>query len=255
MIHALADLLNQELALWHQAGHKLCLWWRDDDAIAATPALKKLLTLHQQFSVPLSLAVIPGRLDASLPKFLIDYKSLAVLQHGITHHNNALPDQKKIELGGSLSSQECQIGLKQGQEILKQHFQDLFVPVLVPPWNRLDPSLVPTIETNNFMALSLFGTKPYPSTLPCINTHLDIINWSTRRFIGYDALLDRLHETAQDLRQQQRWHEPIGLLTHHLVHDNECWDGLEIFLAECCQFLDVHFLSPLQILDIKAQHM
>ena len=48
-----------ELARWRAEGLSLPIWWRDDDAIAPTPALERLLALAEQFEAPLHLAVIP----------------------------------------------------------------------------------------------------------------------------------------------------------------------------------------------------
>ena len=52
--------LAEEAARWHEAGRTAQLWWRDDDAADSGPALDRLLELHRQTKVPLSLAVVPA---------------------------------------------------------------------------------------------------------------------------------------------------------------------------------------------------
>ena len=49
---------RRELHLWRVAGRRLGLWWRDDDARAADPALERLLGLASRHGLPLTLAVI-----------------------------------------------------------------------------------------------------------------------------------------------------------------------------------------------------
>jgi hypothetical protein len=50
--------LAAELDRWEKAGRVADLWWRDDDAVAATPQLDALL--HLAGEVPVALAVIPA---------------------------------------------------------------------------------------------------------------------------------------------------------------------------------------------------
>ena len=40
-------VLEAELDLWQAAGRTASFWWRDDDAVAATPALSRLLALPE----------------------------------------------------------------------------------------------------------------------------------------------------------------------------------------------------------------
>ena len=51
--------LSAELDQWQALGRAATLWWRDDDAETATPALEKLLGLQRRHGVPLALATIP----------------------------------------------------------------------------------------------------------------------------------------------------------------------------------------------------
>ena len=50
--------LTDEFDRWADQGLTATLWWRDDDAIAPTPALDRLLDAAGP--VPLTLAVIPA---------------------------------------------------------------------------------------------------------------------------------------------------------------------------------------------------
>ena len=82
------DSLARECDAWAESGRRVELWWRDDDAIADTPALRRLIGIA---TVPLALAVIPAGLEPSLPAFLKSHHSVGVLQHGFDHRNRAPP--------------------------------------------------------------------------------------------------------------------------------------------------------------------
>ena len=56
-----AESLDQAAA----RGVQIPFWWRDDDAIEATPALEKLLELARKYDLPLALAVVPKQATAS----------------------------------------------------------------------------------------------------------------------------------------------------------------------------------------------
>ncbi len=75
--------LEAELDIWQAAGRSATFWWRDDDAIAVTPALDRLLALAE--GIPVALAVIPGRVEASFAERLGRAPEAAVLQHGWRH--------------------------------------------------------------------------------------------------------------------------------------------------------------------------
>src|SRR5262245_41954303 len=58
------DRLQAELARWPPGS--ATLWWRDDDAGAASPAFDRLLTMAAAHAVPLALAVVPAWLEAAV---------------------------------------------------------------------------------------------------------------------------------------------------------------------------------------------
>ena len=65
---ALAD----EAARWRDAGRTAELWWRDDDAIDATPLLDRLVGLVRDTQTPLALAVVPAQATPALAARLAD---------------------------------------------------------------------------------------------------------------------------------------------------------------------------------------
>ncbi|SPZ36774.1 carbohydrate esterase 4 superfamily protein [Agrobacterium tumefaciens] len=68
--------------------------------------------------------------------------------------------------------------------------------------------------------MSVFG--PEKSTLPpCLNTHVDVIDWHGSRGGRDDGIL--FSETAARILRAAENGGVTGVLTHHLVHDDNVW--------------------------------
>ncbi len=198
-------------------------WWRDDDAGEVTPALDRLLETAERRNLPLALAVVPAWLQPDAQGQIAANGEVAVLQHGYAHKNYAKKGAKSIELGGRAADRITK-DLRKGFAILEDAFGAGFIPVLVPPWNRIDKALQSHLKSLGFAGLSVFGMRDSPEVTPgvsLINTHVDPIDWrGTRGFLGEDVMLEQLI-------QQLELDEPIGILSHHLVMDEPCWTFLE----------------------------
>src|SRR5262245_7388273 len=114
-------------------------WWRDDDAVTSTPALKRLVDLAAIGGSPVALAAIPARADAALEQALSVTDHVVALQHGYAHANHAAPAGKKAEFGIGRDLAAALQDLRAGSRRMHALFGDRALPVLVPPWNRIDP--------------------------------------------------------------------------------------------------------------------
>ena len=221
--------VEQELARWRDAGREAVLWWRDDDASDATPALDRLLALQRAHDVPLALAVVPAGATPALAERLAQAPGIDLLQHGYAHTNHAPGADKKEELGTHRPAMVVFGELGTGRMALERLFGPRALPVLVPPWNRIAPVLVPALPEIGYRGLSTFGIRQRVSPvsgLLQVNTHLDLIDWKARRFAGADAVLGAF---AGALSAAHATAEPIGLLSHHLAMDGQAWDFLQSF--------------------------
>lgn len=218
----LRDVLQRMTAANRQAR----LWLRDDDAIEPTPALDRLLDLTRQASVPLSLAVIPAFTGVPLADRLQAENHTSVTVHGWSHENHAGDRGKKRELGPDRPSAVVLGELRDGFDKLQALYATRLDPVLVPPWNRIDAALLPPLSALGFRAVSVYGEADIDSPIKQINTHVDIMDWlGTRGCRPHGELVAQLVvELEVRLAGSD---EPIGLLTHHLVHDDACWDFME----------------------------
>jgi len=230
--------LERELQRWSDCGLEAQFWWRDDDAIGNSPALERLLALSRKRQVPLALAVIPARLDEDLAQGLREFDLVSVLQHGYAHTSHAFAGQRKIELGGARSLEALARDLVDGRQILQQAFDTRFVPVLVPPWNRIDAGLLDLLPRLGFNGLSTLKARRAAEPaigLRQINTHLDPINWAWHS--GFRGVYPSIAQLVQHLVARRSGYrdrtEPTGILSHHLVQNDATWS----FLDDLLQFL------------------
>ncbi len=202
------------------------MWWRDDDATAASSRLDRLLSIAD--GVPVALAVIPAGADDGLAARLADAwrmpgPTVAILQHGWGHFNHAA-DRRKNEFPGERPAAAAAADLAAGRARLEALFGGRALAVLAPPWNRFDGRFLPLLAACGIGGISRIkprnAARPVPEVLE-VNVHVDLVDWSGERgFIGEAAALGGL---VLHLRQRRLGvcdsEEPTGILTHHLVQD------------------------------------
>ena len=146
--------------------------------------------------IPVAVAAVPAALERSLVDAVVAAPMATVLQHGYAHRNHALPGARNAELGTDRPLAAVEAELVAGRDRLRDAFGPRFLPVLVPPWNRIAPAVVARLPAAGLSGLSTFGSRdavaPVPGLQQC-NTHVDLIAWRRGRvFIGADAALGRL---------------------------------------------------------------
>jgi len=142
------DLVN-ELDAWVQSGRSATLWWRDDDAIAPTAELERLLSVAGQ--LPISLAVIPGLVEPTLADRLTNEPQVAVLQHGWRHIDHVARQQLSgypSEYPEQRVASEIVDELRAGRQRLDALFGDRALPVFVPPFHVFHDQFLPLLGAN-----------------------------------------------------------------------------------------------------------
>lgn len=240
--------VRDELAIWRAEGLTLPLWWRDDDAVQPTAALDKLLDLSDKICLPIHLAVIPQRATQPLADRLAGVLGAVPVVHGWAHHNWAPAGAKKAEFGHPRAGavQEAQDALAR----MRGLFGDNLLEMFVPPWNRIAPEIMVELQALGYRALSTYTPRTAREAAPGlvqINTHMDPIFWRgggglrdpEAQITALVSLLQARRAGATDAA------EPLGFLTHHLVHDAAIWRFTEACLAElreggavACNLLD-----------------
>jgi len=243
------DALDAELGHWQEAGRVATFWWRDDDAGRAMPALDRLLALAANYDVPLGLAAIPAALDDVAARRIAAEPLAAVLLHGWRHDNHARAGEKKSEFPASRGTDVMLGDLRHGLGVLHEAFGGGVLRVLVPPWNRLAPELIPLLPSIGLLGLSRYLARGAVEVAPRLrqaNCHVDLIDWpGTRGFIGEKAALTLVcdHLVARRTGAVDA-EEPTGILSHHLVHDEACWLFLDALLARLIRHSAARLVAP-----------
>ncbi|MBL8669513.1 MAG: polysaccharide deacetylase family protein [Alphaproteobacteria bacterium] len=225
--------LGSELAQWPATGRQATFWWRDDDAILPSAALDRLLALRARFRVPLALAVIPAPAEPALASRLSFDRDVLVLQHGWRHLNHRPQGERAAELGEDRPADTVLDEARQGHAKLARLFSGRFLPVMVPPWNRIAPGIAAALGDAGLRGLSTFGPRPRDALLAQVNAHVDPVAWRAGRgFVGAAKAVGMAIAHLQARRAGKADpDEPTGLLTHHLAHDEAVWDFAAAFLA------------------------
>ena len=224
--------LDRALSRARDRNLPVAFWWRDDDAVTDTRRLARLLGLANRFRAGLALAVIPASLEPSLAARLEEEERVFALVHGARHANHAPPGEKKAEFGGHRAVGTMTEEAGQSLHAARRLLGAKLLPVFVPPWNRIAPELAPFLPRLGYDALSTFRDReaahPVPGLLQ-VNTHVDPIDWHGTRSLADPARIVAETAAAVERRVTGRADpdEPIGLLTHHLVHDEAIWSFCE----------------------------
>jgi hypothetical protein len=224
--------LHDELLHWRDAGRTPDLWLRDDDAIEPTTRLDRLIALTAEFAIPVALAIIPAHTGPALAERLAVAQHIHPVIHGWSHANHAPPSEKKQELGNHRPRTVVLDDLSRGLDVLSRLYGSRLVPMLVPPWNRIDPDLLDDLPKRGFSGLSAFGRKlASRPRLTVINTHIDVIDSRAGNACRDPAwLVAALTQELADARAMGG--RPIGILSHHLVSDDTAFGFLrDLFTA------------------------
>ncbi|NNJ74183.1 MAG: hypothetical protein HKP56_03410 [Anderseniella sp.] len=250
------SILNDELDRWHAAGLTASFWWRDDDAVKNGPRLEKLFALSEQFDFPLCLAVIPANLHGSLKQPVKLSSRVCILQHGYAHIDHSTAKEKgACELGLHRGLKTILDELKYGRKRLSQVFGDHFMPVVVPPWNRISDQLPPHLSQVGYKGLSVFGeeaTRHANAVFTVANCHCDPVSWKRGGvFVSTGAALDQLVDRLVVIRRNATSEvPPTGYVTHHAVMDHAAWDFTEMLFGTLRKHPAAEFLTAAEVFSL-----
>lgn len=221
--------LKAELHRWRRQGVTPRLWWRDDDAREPTPALGRLIDIADDR--PLTLAIIPARDLAPLAARLSLASGLCFAQHGVDHVNWRPAGQPPSEYVEGTDVEAIRDAILGGRQAMTE--VGLAPVAYAPAWGHLDARLLEALPRAGYQTVLWSGSDAPPAGLRQIGAQLDILRWRRPppRFRGWGAICDSLIRQLRARRLAQAWDEPIGLLTHHLAHDEAAWRFLIWFVA------------------------
>lgn len=246
--------LEEALVRAAGGGRRPALWWRDDDAVGHTAALDRLLALAQGFGIPVGLAVIPAGIEPSLAERLAQEPLASALVHGFAHLNHAPEAEKKAEFGPHRPTDVLARDAAAGLQAARDALGDKLLPVFVPPWNRAAPALLARLPGLGYSGVSTFGDRPEHASAPDltqVNAHIDPIDWRGTRSLADPGALIAAMARAIAARTGARDPEPIGLLTHHRVHDEKVWSFCATLLERLSRSPHIGYRSPHDIFPAK----
>lgn len=233
--------LKTELDAWASAGKTADLWWRDDDAVSVGEQFDRLVSVTE--TTGLLLAVIPAHATEALAAAVADLPQVKVAQHGYAHVNHASREQGMgaWELGLHRGEQVVLDELDQGRRLLESLFSDHFIPVIVPPWNRIDAALLAPLAKRGYRGVSVFGPAEnnlQPVSSFIVNCHANPLRWKTGvKFKGADKTISELVEHLHNRRTGGvDPKEATGYLTHHLEMDDDAW----VFSEQLVEHINNH---------------
>jgi hypothetical protein len=225
------DDLRRHLDWFAERGQSVPVWWRDDDAVDPSAPLDRLIDIANAHGCEVALAVIPRDATAALAERIAEEPFVSVLQHGYRHRNfqDKARGEKAAEFGRARNVDEALTEITLGHDRLAGLFGSRFVPVMVPPWNRITTAITARLPEAGLCGVSTF-TQFHPRDRCHVQTHIDMIKWKKdRRFIGWEQAGLRFDFHLS--RRRTNPDEPLGLLSHHLAQDDASFDFLDRTLA------------------------
>lgn len=195
-------------------------WCRDDDAVSDTPQLRHLLDIWHRAGIVAALAVVPERADESLIN-VISTVDCCVWQHGWGHHFHA-----SGEFGNGRPLASMTHDAFAGQRALDRVFGPSgWQRVFVPPNHMLSLAFKALIPSLGYLGLS----AGVPLTHPLghvfeLNAEVDLMDWPKGKILAESAVCEMIVDQLKSRRTGPTpMDRPIGLLTHHLVFDDDAW--------------------------------
>ncbi|KAB1076601.1 glycosyl transferase family 28 [Methylobacterium soli] len=234
-----SDPLLAALDAAAESGRTIPLWWRDDDAVAQNPGLDTLLALSEQHGLPILIAAIPALSEASLAERIARSPDHGLGVHGLSHANHAPPGVKPAEFGAHRPHAALVADAAEALRLARDRFGPSLLPVFVPPWNRFAPDLEDDLARLGYVGVSA-ADGAATAERARVDIHLDPVDWrGSRSLRDPDQLRARLAR-----RITEHPGEPIGLLTHHRVHDAAIWAFLGDLLTRLVRHPAIRALGP-----------
>ena len=260
--------VHQELSLWQRQGLTASVWVRDDDATGVTDALYQLERIARRFSIQIGLAIIPTKVRKALITHLEPHSEAFYpmchgymhADHGIEGHPSEFGDDRPL----AALAEEAQLA----SAAFRSHFGR--PPVFVPPYSRISPHLERRLTQFGFKRLSnipgrtqrglaklhrsLSHLPHLPRYLampvPNVDIHIDVIDWRAHSAKSSHQVASEL---LGELRMRRKGyippHTPIGVLTHHLVHDDLIWQSFEELLENLAAEPAVRLRGAADVID------
>ena len=189
---------------------------RDDDVWRLDRAFRFFFDLVLEREIPVVYAVIPGKMDRELVRFLCRQKDknphlLDIVQHGYTHADHGKNTGVKYEFGALRSMSQQRKDIHEGLIRMREGFAGHFTPAFVPPYHGYDERTLRILEQEGFEILSAGANR--------VKLKRGFLEVPTRVSFSRYALNQKIILSAAEIlghlaRDVQRFHLS-GVLIHH----------------------------------------
>ena len=136
-----------------------CLFIRNDDVWTLDRKFRFLFDLAIERGIPVVHAVIPGKMDQGLVRFLCSAKEktpqlLDIVQHGWAHANHSVEAGTKYEFGPSRDYGSQRMDIRQGLKKMRLAFGEYFTSAFVPPYHGYDERTLQVLYEEGFQIFS-----------------------------------------------------------------------------------------------------
>ena len=192
------------------------LFIRNDDVWTLEDEFRFFFERAYERGIPVVHAVIPGKMEPKLVRFLCRVKEktpqlLDIVQHGWGHANHSVDAGTKYEFGASRSVKSQREDIKQGLKKMRMAFGQLFTPAFVPPYHGYDQRTLQVLHEEGFKVFSA-GIRPSEAKRRFIEAPAQV------SFSRYEQGQTSIHH-AKDvigLLAKGIYRRPLsGVVTHH----------------------------------------
>ncbi len=141
------------------------LFIRNDDVWTLDHKFRFFFDLAIERGIPVVHAVIPGKMDRDLVRFLCRARGkkprlLDIVQHGWIHANHSADAGTKYEFGTSRSLKSQREDIKLGLKKMRLAFGEHFTPAFVPPYHGFDERTLRVLQEEGFRIFSAGTPRP-----------------------------------------------------------------------------------------------
>jgi peptidoglycan/xylan/chitin deacetylase (PgdA/CDA1 family) len=188
---------------------------RNDDVYTLDREFQFFFDLAIEYGIQVIHAVIPGKMDQGMVRFLNLAKEktphlLDIVQHGWMHSNYSVAGHSKYEFGPSRGYEQQRTDIRQGLKKMRSSFGDFFTPVFVPPYHGYDKHTLQILAEEGFLAFSAGVRRLEEKLLMEIPAQISFTRYDEGRKDIHDAR-DVVGMLAGNIR-----HQPLsGVVIHH----------------------------------------
>lgn len=204
------------------------VFFRIDDAGQGDARLAAMLDRFEAHGLGADVAVIPRLVGPALARSLlrrVQRSDLRLHQHGLAHVDHE-PSGRKHEFGPTRSLAAQLADVTAGRRLLLDLFGPYVDPVFTPPWNRCTAATGAAVLAAGLKVLSRDHTAT-PLALPGLVEVPVTVDWFGHHR-GERWTYARL---AERIAEGVRGGEPVGVMLHHAVTDDDELARVEQLLA------------------------